>query len=61
MAPPGIEPEKEKTCSICDRTYTGWGNNAAPFPGRCCDACNTEAVLPARIFMMRAWNERRAK
>jgi hypothetical protein len=36
--------------------FTGWGNN--PYPvvedadARCCDACNAEKVLPARLAQM---------
>lgn len=41
-----------KVCSICEGTYTGFGNNAAPFPGRCCNECNTDLVIPARLRRM---------
>ena len=38
-------------CCICGETYEGYGNN--PFPvkdyGKCCDKCNLEKVIPARI------------
>ena len=44
----------EKTCSICQRKYRGFGNNAAPFRGRCCDACNANHVIPARLRLMYA-------
>lgn len=38
------------TCVICENDYTGYGNNALPVEsGTCCDGCNTEVVLPARI------------
>ena len=43
------EPAKIEECSICGVSYTGWGNNAAPFPGRCCNECNSDLVLPARL------------
>lgn len=37
-------------CSICQRTYVGWGNNAWPMnAGRCCDDCNSFIVIPARM------------
>ena len=43
------------TCSICQREYTGYGNNAHPVnDGRCCDDCNVRTVIPARIKSMRA-------
>ena len=39
-------------CSICGRDYDGFGNNASPFEGRCCDVCNMTQVIPTRISMM---------
>jgi len=55
-------------CSICDEEIKGqvvthpdgsksvpWegGNNAYPInEGRCCDKCNMEVVIPARLFNM---------
>jgi hypothetical protein len=47
-------------CSICEGNFEGWGHNAAPFPGRCCEECNIEAVLPIRRAMAVATDERRA-
>lgn len=42
--------EGEGICSICFKEYTHWGNNAWPVnEGRCCDTCNTNIVIPARI------------
>lgn len=42
--------EETSTCSICNKTYTGYGNNAQPVnDGRCCDECNDTVVLKARI------------
>jgi hypothetical protein len=45
------EIEAVTTCCICDNTREGFGNNPAPVKteGRCCDACNTSVVIPARI------------
>lgn len=38
------------TCVICGEKFAGWGNNAAPLAnGICCDDCNWEKVIPARI------------
>lgn len=38
-------------CVICKGTFKGWGNN--PFPvredGRCCDDCNQNVVVKARL------------
>jgi hypothetical protein len=42
-----METETNK-CSVCDESYEGMGNNASPFSGRCCDACNWFRVMPAR-------------
>ena len=45
--------KEEGTCSICFRKYTHWGNNAYPVNrGRCCDECNANIVVPARIQQM---------
>ena len=43
---------KVPTCSICNQPYTNFGNNAAPFEGRCCDTCNDIYVVPARIAQL---------
>ena len=43
-----------KTCCICGKVFRGYGNN--PFPvvkadgAECCDECNLEKVIPARII-----------
>ena len=38
-------------CVICEEYYTGWGNNPDPVKnyGECCNDCNTNAVIPARL------------
>ena len=38
-------------CVICNEFYTGWGNNPDPVKnyGECCNDCNTNAVIPARL------------
>ena len=38
-------------CVICHEMFTGFGNNPDPVKkyGDCCDACNTNQVIPARI------------
>lgn len=39
-----------KVCSICGRKYIGFGNNAWPIKtGECCDSCDLNIVIPARI------------
>lgn len=37
-------------CSITGKPYDGYGNNAYPFPGRCCDEANRRYVIPARLM-----------
>ena len=50
--------EQAKICSICKKEYFGWGNNAQPVnDGRCCDDCNTTAVIPARLALFFADKE----
>jgi hypothetical protein len=40
--------DEKKVCSICDKKYRGFGNNAQPINnGECCDSCNAD-VLRAR-------------
>lgn len=37
-------------CCICGKLYTNYGNNALPLKdGRCCNVCNLQYVVPARI------------
>ena len=49
------ESEDEHKCCICGEPIEGHGNN--PFPvkteGDCCDKCNAEVVIPARIEKMK--------
>ena len=43
--------DDEKICSICGRPFTEYGNNAEPVnDGRCCDRCDNQFVIPARIL-----------
>lgn len=45
---------EEKTCVICGMKYRGFGNNAEPVKsGQCCDYCNFNKVLPARLGRIR--------
>ena len=47
-----MEKEKERCC-ICGKEIEGYGNNAEPVrDGRCCDSCNWDVVLPARILKL---------
>jgi hypothetical protein len=40
-------------CILCGTKQTGWGNNPEPLAGlhegRCCDDCNRDKVIPARL------------
>jgi hypothetical protein len=48
-----VPMKKEHICSVCQSIYTGYGNNALPVnTGRCCDACNSRVVIPARLSRM---------
>lgn len=49
------------TCCICGKEFIGYGNN--PYPvvehplgNRCCDKCNDEVVIPARLKKMQEKN-----
>lgn len=46
-----MDNDKIKVCVICKEEFTGWGNNPAPIKdeGECCDTCDNEKVIPARI------------
>lgn len=47
-------PGRVYICSICGNMFSGYGNNPDPFPGEeCCDRCNREAVITARILQWR--------
>ena len=48
-----FEEDVDDGCCFCGVDYGRYGNNAQPlFDGRCCNDCNTELVIPARISMM---------
>lgn len=40
-------------CVICGDVVVGFGNNPSPvsdeLEAKCCEACNTKVVLPARL------------
>lgn len=42
---------KERLCSLCKKTFDGYGNNPAPLKvkGQVCDKCNATKVIPARM------------
>ena len=40
-------------CAICGKVYYGFGHIAEPVaPGRCCDACHAQHVMPRRIRLV---------
>ena len=43
-----------KRCVICGKPFKEWGNNPWPVKedGECCDKCNMERVIPARLAML---------
>jgi hypothetical protein len=46
-----LKEDADERCIICGEEFEGYGNNPDPVTteGRCCDACNTKFVIPARI------------
>ncbi len=47
------------TCCICGKEVEEYGNNPWPVKeeGRCCNRCNLDKVLPARISLIRKENK----
>lgn len=44
------EAYEHHKCVICGKEFDSWGNNAWPIKdGICCDECNQEEVIPARL------------
>ena len=48
--------ESARRCCLCGSVVEGHGNNPAPLAseGVCCDKCNAEKVLPARMAAAKA-------
>jgi len=47
---PFNNPSIKKVCCICNKEFNGYGNNALPLKkGICCDSCNMNKVIPARL------------
>lgn len=45
------DKDEKQICCICGKEYIGYGNNAEPVKaGRCCDDCNINQVIPARLL-----------
>lgn len=51
------DEEPVTTCCLCGQMFIGYGNNPWPLSHdieeRCCDDCNSEKVIPARLAQMR--------
>lgn len=46
-----MDEKEKKVCCICGKEFKGWGNNPWPVKedGECCNSCNSQKVIPARI------------
>jgi hypothetical protein len=46
-----FQPDVKIKCCLCNETVNEFGNNAEPLitNGICCNKCNWEKVIPARI------------
>ena len=46
-----LKEDKEDICCIFGEPIEDYGNNPSPYKheGRCCDACNSKFVIPARL------------
>jgi hypothetical protein len=43
--------KESNICCLCTKPYNGYGNNARPLNnGNCCNQCNLERVIPARLI-----------
>lgn len=52
-------PDNRRKCPICRKRYDGPGHDALPvWPGRCCDRCNRDYVIPARLRLMQQQMEK---
>lgn len=51
-------PDTRRKCPICRRRYEGPGHDALPvWPGRVCDKCNRDYVIPMRMQLMKQIDE----
>lgn len=47
-----LETGKTFICCLCHKQFKGFGNNPEPLksaPNRCCDECDRNKVIPARL------------
>jgi hypothetical protein len=51
-----------RKCCLCGKEFTGWGNNPWPVDKdpshKCCNKCDAEKVIPARIIMIKNKEEK---
>ena len=50
-----------KKCCFCEQDITGYGNNPAPVKAnnlKCCDKCNFNIVIPARMKIIGEYKEK---
>lgn len=54
--------EENKKCCICGKHFSGWGNDPWPVNMNsgtvCCDECNYNVVIPARIAALHKKEEK---
>ena len=51
-------PDRRKKCPISRKSYERPGYDAlSVLPGRCCDKCNRDYVIPMRIRLLEQQNE----
>ena len=48
-------------CCICGEYFWGYGNDSYPVKdkGECCNKCNQEEVVPARLRLLRRENRKK--
>ena len=52
---------EEHICSICGKAFVGYGNCASPVADApCCDSCNANVVIPARLAALKKRQSKRA-
>lgn len=55
-------PDTRRKCPICRRRYEGTGRDALPvWPGRCCERCYRDYVIPMRMQLLKQSDEENEK
>ena len=58
------QTNQEIICCLCNKKFTGHGNNPLPLynsEGKCCTACNVLHVIPARLKLKEYRNGKNEK